>query len=161
MNDLPKMSNFYKICKIPCLIFLSLLTNSCVNNEIGEKFSKSFDDSLQNNLNSSINSNINLINQTKEEKIKKKTQKEIVKLLKKEKEEKKIKKTRKPPKSIKYTPRPYRITIKLSSANPSAPAETVTKALRKAEVDFEVERIERVEIDNGQKNVLGNVRGTR
>ncbi len=43
-----------------------------------------------------------------------------------------------------FTPRPYRITIKLSAANPSAPAETVTKALRKAGVSFEVEKIERV-----------------
>ncbi len=43
-----------------------------------------------------------------------------------------------------FTPSPYRITIKLSGANPSAPAEIVTKALRSAGISFEVERIERV-----------------
>tara|TARA_B100000579_G_C22444951_1_gene671612 strand:+ start:164 stop:562 length:399 start_codon:yes stop_codon:yes gene_type:complete len=49
-------------------------------------------------------------------------------------------------KSIKKTifnPQPYRIILRLSGANPSAPAETVTKALRKAGVEFEVEKIER------------------
>ena len=44
-----------------------------------------------------------------------------------------------------YTPQPYRITIKLSSANPSAPAESVTKALRMSGVLFEVEKIERID----------------
>ena len=44
---------------------------------------------------------------------------------------------------VPFTPQPYRITIKLSGANPSAPAETVTNALRKAGVQFEVEKIER------------------
>ena len=37
----------------------------------------------------------------------------------------------------------YRIILKLSGANPSAPAETVTAALRKAGIEFEVEKIER------------------
>jgi len=41
-------------------------------------------------------------------------------------------------------PAPYRITIKLPSADPSAPAELVTEALRQAGVPFEVEMIERV-----------------
>ncbi len=41
-------------------------------------------------------------------------------------------------------PQPYRITIKLSKADPAAPAEAVTKALRMAGVSFEVEMIERV-----------------
>ncbi len=44
-----------------------------------------------------------------------------------------------------FKPQPYRITIKLSGANPSAPAETVTQALRLAGVSFEVEKIERIE----------------
>ena len=41
-------------------------------------------------------------------------------------------------------PAPYRVTIKLPSADPSAPAEVVTQALRAAGVSFEVEMIERV-----------------
>ena len=46
--------------------------------------------------------------------------------------------------STPVTPQPYRITIKLSAADPSAPAEAVTQALRMAGVTFEVETIERV-----------------
>ncbi len=39
---------------------------------------------------------------------------------------------------------PYRVTIKLPGADPSAPAEVVTRALRAAGVSFEVETIERI-----------------
>jgi hypothetical protein len=39
---------------------------------------------------------------------------------------------------------PYRVTIRLPRADPSAPAEVVTEALRSAGVPFEVETIERV-----------------
>ncbi len=49
-----------------------------------------------------------------------------------------------------FVPQPYRITIKLSGANPSEPAQTVTRALIKAGVQFEVERIERI---NSQKSI--------
>ena len=45
---------------------------------------------------------------------------------------------------VTLAPAPYRVTIKLPSADPSAPAEAVTKALRAAGVSFEVETIERV-----------------
>lgn len=38
---------------------------------------------------------------------------------------------------------PYRITLRLFSADPAAPAEGVTKALRKAGIGFEVETIEK------------------
>ncbi len=48
-------------------------------------------------------------------------------------------------KKVIFKPQPYRIILKLSGANPSAPAETVTAALRKAGVEFEVEKIERYE----------------
>jgi len=39
---------------------------------------------------------------------------------------------------------PYRITIRLPSGDPSAPAEVVTQALRAAGVPGEVEMIERI-----------------
>ncbi len=51
-----------------------------------------------------------------------------------------------------FTPQPYRITIKLSAANPSAPAETVTKALRAAGIRFSVERIEQVQQQSLEKD---------
>jgi hypothetical protein len=40
---------------------------------------------------------------------------------------------------------PYRITIRLSGADPAAPAEAVTRVLRNADVNFAVERIERIQ----------------
>ena len=42
-------------------------------------------------------------------------------------------------------PQPYRITIRLAGADPAAPAEAVTRALRGSDVRFAVERIERIE----------------
>lgn len=42
------------------------------------------------------------------------------------------------------TPFPYRVTLRLPRADPSAPAEAVTRALRAAGIPFEVETIERV-----------------
>ena len=53
-----------------------------------------------------------------------------------------------PPQPVRTMPRqplaPYRITIRLAGADPAAPAEAVTQALRSSAVDFMVERIERV-----------------
>jgi hypothetical protein len=42
------------------------------------------------------------------------------------------------------SPLPYRVTLRLPRADPSAPAEAVTQALRAAGIAFEVETIERV-----------------
>ena len=51
-----------------------------------------------------------------------------------------------PPAVVQPQPKaPYRITIRLAGADPAAPAEAVTRALREADVGFAVERIERVE----------------
>ena len=41
-------------------------------------------------------------------------------------------------------PAPYRVTIRLAGADPAAPAEAVTRALRQSDVVFSVERIERI-----------------
>ena len=128
---------------------------SCSNTAIGEKLENSFD-TPQNPIISETN-------------IKSKKQNEIPKITSRTKnEKKKIEKdfwennnensisnkdrlSKKSSISIKktiFTPQPYRIILRLSGANPSAPAETVTKALRKAGVQFEVEKIERF-FDNG------------
>jgi hypothetical protein len=40
---------------------------------------------------------------------------------------------------------PYRVTLRLTRADPSAPAEALTRALRTAGIPFEVETIERVQ----------------
>lgn len=49
-----------------------------------------------------------------------------------------------PPLAPAVRPAPYRVTIRLPQADPSAPAEVVTRALRAAGVPFEVETIERM-----------------
>ncbi|MEO1002757.1 MAG: hypothetical protein AAFX65_06575 [Cyanobacteria bacterium J06638_7] len=41
-------------------------------------------------------------------------------------------------------PAPYRLTLRLTAADPAAPAEAVTRALRTAGLAFEVEVIERI-----------------
>ena len=46
--------------------------------------------------------------------------------------------------SVPAAPRPYRITIRLAAADPAAPAESVTDALRRAGIGFEVETIEKI-----------------
>jgi len=50
------------------------------------------------------------------------------------------------PASPPSSPQPYRITLRLSAADPAAPAEQVTRSLREAGISFEVETIERIEI---------------
>ena len=52
-----------------------------------------------------------------------------------------------------FEPQTYRIILKLSDANPSAPAETVTRALRKAGIKFEVEKIEQFNNESALKNL--------
>ena len=49
------------------------------------------------------------------------------------------------PQSSNQPQEPYRITIRLSGADPAAPAEAVTRVLRNADVSFAVERIERIQ----------------
>ena len=48
------------------------------------------------------------------------------------------------PRPLPERTRPYRIIIRLSAADPAAPAEGVTDALRRAGIGFEVETIEKV-----------------
>ena len=54
------------------------------------------------------------------------------------------------PKPAPATPAPYRITLRLPGADPAAPAEAVTEALRAAGLSFEVEMIERVRSGDGE-----------
>lgn len=52
-------------------------------------------------------------------------------------------------------PAPYRVTLRLPAADPSAPAEVMTEALRAAGVRFEVEMIERVRGGGGDSSGAG------
>ena len=133
---------------------------SCSNTLIGEKLENSFD--IGEN---SITSN----NPNKEKNTLNKQEKPIIRLQNDNNKsldinlgnsnqktiQSKVKLTQTTAKSSKkliFKPQPYRIILKLSGANPSAPAETVTKALRKAGVQFEVEKIERFDEETLLKN---------
>ena len=138
------------------LIVILIPLQSCSNTVIGEKLESSFD--TPQNLRASGDINIKSKKQNEMPKItsrikveKKKNEKNLGKIIKENSTSNKDRLSQKSSKLVKntiFTPQPYRIILRLSGANPSAPAETVTKALRKAGVQFEVEKIER--FDNGE-----------
>ena len=138
------------------LIVILIPLQSCSNTVIGEKLESSFD--TPQNLRASGDINIKSKKQNEMPKItsrikveKKKNEKDLGKIIKENSTSNKDGLSQKSSKLVKntiFTPQPYRIILRLSGANPSAPAETVTKALRKAGVQFEVEKIER--FDNGE-----------
>ena len=134
------------------------LLQSCSNTLIGKKLENSFDitenlkisEKTNNNL-QNVNEKINVKPTIKEDK----KENDFDKIIKENSISNNDRFNQKPTKSIKkktFNPQPYRIILRLSGANPSAPAETVTEALRKAGVQFEVEKIERFEEENSSKN---------
>jgi hypothetical protein len=60
------------------------------------------------------------------------------------------------PRPAALAPAPYRLILRLPAADPAAPAEAVTEALRAAGVSFAVETIERVPADNGATEPVPN-----
>ncbi len=141
--------SFSKGLKLSFLPFIFLLVQSCGQSEIGQQLAESFDAPLDPTPKKELEEKRERLSvNSKSFNKKKKVQKVIASSKNKEvllQISKDQKRTRPEEKVIPFTPQPYRITIKLSAANPSAPAETVTKALRKAGIRFEVERIELVE----------------
>tara|TARA_Y100001968_G_scaffold69660_1_gene60782 strand:+ start:506 stop:979 length:474 start_codon:yes stop_codon:yes gene_type:complete len=128
---------------------------SCSNTLIGEKLENSFDTTKkpiisvastkakdQKNLKEMKNIKLSKIDKDKD-----KDNENIKEIITKENsisnKDRFSQKLTKSKKKVIFNPQPYRIILKLSGANPSAPAETVTNALRKAGVQFEVEKIER------------------
>ena len=138
------------------LIAIVIPLQSCSNTLIGEKLENSFD-SIDNPL-SSAKTNNEPKKQNEIQKIKsrikddkKKNENDFGDIIKENStssEDRLSQKSIKSPKKTIFNPQPYRIILRLSGANPSAPAETVTKALRKAGVQFEVEKIERFDENN-------------
>ena len=135
-----------------------MLLQSCSNTLIGKKLENSFDTNenlikLENISKAEEPKKTKQIKKVKlsridENKENEKTQENIVKenlISSKDRFNQKITKSAK---KVIFNPQPYRIILRLSGANPSAPAETVTKALRKAGVQFEVEKIERFEAES-------------
>jgi len=137
-----------------------LMVQSCSNTIIGQDLSDSFDSPVQNNVSQEKSlKNNNSLSQSKVKQDLNRNSSSGSNLV-----DRKIKKTsnsiinsknqqfKRQKKSSNFIPQPYRITIKLSAANPSAPAERVTKALRTAGVTFEVEKIEIISDQFSVKN---------
>ena len=124
-----------RVSELVCISICILIIQACSNTTIGQDLSDSFDSPEKNDMpeDKLISKNNNLILKT--------TQQEIQTSLNPRDNISK-KKFRSQKKLSNFIPQPYRITIKLSAANPSAPAEKVTQALRAAGVTFEVEKIE-------------------
>ncbi len=135
------------------LIIALFPLQSCTNTLIGEKLENSFDTTDDLIISEKTNQikGLNKLEETKKSKsIKVKNKKEIETIKENITKENLIsnknrfsQKSNKSSKKVIFNPQPYRIILKLSGANPSAPAETVTNALRQAGVQFEVEKIER------------------
>ena len=138
--------------------FFSL--QSCSNTQVGEKLENSFDLIENSKTSEKTNNKPQKLNELKKIKSrikddKKENENDFGNIIKGNSISNKDKLSQKSTKSIKKTifnPQPYRIILRLSGANPSAPAETVTEALRKAGVQFEVEKIERFVEENLSKN---------
>ena len=142
------------------LISLLIPLQACSNTLIGEKLENSFDITKNSTISEKANKIDNKPDEIKKNKFSKindtKTIDQVKGNILKEKtisrDDKLTQKSTKALKKVIFTPQPYRIILKLSGANPSAPAETVTRALRKAGVQFEVEKIERFDEQTMLKN---------
>ena len=146
------LKQFLSLQRLFLLFFPLLLftVQACSDAPIGQNLSNSFDDpSASDSEESSPKSALPIrkISKTKTTDVSAKINRESKALI----SVNNTKKARMDLPIIPFTPQPYRITIKLSGANPSAPAETVTNALRKAGVRFEVEKIERVKEQSSTK----------
>ena len=133
------------------LIITLIPLQSCTNTQIGKKLENSFENTENSIISEKINNKPQKLNEIPKIKSrikveKKENEKDFVNINKEDSMPNKDRLSQKSSKLVKKTifnPQPYRIILRLSGANPSAPAETVTEALRKAGVQFEVEKIER------------------
>ncbi|KGG21590.1 hypothetical protein EV10_0212 [Prochlorococcus marinus str. SS51] len=120
---------------------------SCSNSKVGERLANSFEAPVQ-SQGKDRKKDEPIGDKTSKAKsnkitIAKRASKQKVNLEKKKKPHiTKKKLTPSPKRDRSFKPKPYRIIIRLSGANPSAPAEEVTNALRDAGVSFEIEKIE-------------------
>ena len=142
------------------LVVSFLPLQSCSNTLIGEKLENSFSLTKDPKTSEKTNNKPQKLNQKTKIKSRVEDDKEANKndfgnLIKENSISNKDKLSQKSIKLINKTifnPQPYRIILRLSGVNPSAPAENVTEALRKAGVQFEVEKIERFDEENFSKN---------
>ena len=151
---------FEKIFIRSFLIVTLFALQSCSNTLIGEKLENSFDITEDPKNSRKTNDKPQKLNEKTKIKLKIQDDKKdnendfgnIIKENSISTKDRLIKKTTKSKKKTIFNPQPYRIILRLSGANPSAPAETVTEALRTAGVQFEVEKIERFDEEDLSKD---------
>ncbi len=137
-------------------IILFSFLQSCAGTNFGKRLTNSFDiplqdsDSLNNMGNRKIDKDNQLDNKGNNQLVKKDVELKSNNISYSSNEIKKVESSYKDSKSFKL--KPYRIIIRLYEVDPSAPAQIVTSALRDAGVRFEVERIEKFDIENKVKN---------
>ena len=153
------MKTLRELLKIKTLSILLIVTQSCSVSQLGNELAENFDDPLDSSINEKNSNKKEISLRSKEinnnklslssDNVKKKY---LIEMGNNENSQSKLSiasKVNPVKQEIEvFNPQPYRIIIKLSGANPSAPAESVTKALRKAGIQFEVEKIERFSIDS-------------
>ena len=156
--------NFYNFLLINLSSISLLLVQSCTTEELGKTLANNFD-SIEEFKVEDKSKTIELASEIKNISLeadkgsfKSKSNNKVKIKKKKEKEKRNIssessKNRRIKQKKSSFKPQPYRIIIKLSEANPSAPAETVTNALRDAGVKFEIEKIERFNTQLNQNSL--------
>ena len=137
-----------------------ILLQSCSNTLIGEKLENSFDSTENRKTIGETNNKPQKTKEKTEPKSRRKYEKKdnennVANIIKENSIANKDRLSQKSTKSIRKTifnPQPYRIILILAGANPAAPAETVTEALRKAGIQFEIEKIERFDEETILKN---------
>ena len=142
------------------LIVSFFILQSCSNTRIGEKLENSFDTIEKPMISEKTNNNLQKTSEITKIKSRiknanKENEKDFENIILRNSianKDRLLQRTAKSEKKTIFNPQPYRIILRLSGANPSAPAETVTEALRKAGVQFEVEKIERFNEENLSKD---------
>ena len=145
------------INNLPLIIFqltLFTLLQSCSGSQFGKRLTNSFDAPSELDVNSE-----KIIENNKEEKLIKDKNNKLLKkditILEKNIDKSSLLKSNR--KSLSRESRfvklkPYRIIIRLYGEDPSSPAQIVTSVLRNAGVDFEVEKIEKFDINEKVKS---------
>ena len=141
---------------LPAVLLALMAVQACDGTPFGQQLSDSFDgsssESASGNPQPSVQSRAESVRSVKEEPVEPVSVEEVSvgddsgkqDSVKAEAAESKTMKTETSPLPSKTRRRlPYRITLRLFSADPAAPAEGVTEALRKAGIGFEVETIEK------------------
>ena len=141
---------------LPAVLLALMAVQACDGTQFGQQLSDSFDgsssESASGNPQPSVQSRAEPVKSVKEEPVEQALVEEASvgddsgkqDSEKAEAAESKTMKTETSPLPSKTRRRlPYRITLRLFSADPAAPAEGVTEALRKAGIGFEVETIEK------------------